>query len=171
MQWREGWVGWKEPLKPVLHSRGVRQREVMDLRPYEGFGPFRFGMTREEVRELLGAEPSNTNPAGRYSHRLDETLETAHVYHGEGMNVQFGDDDGLVNWIVSFHFGLPIIIEGVTVAKSWRRAVKALDGAGAQLTNCPEMRSVWSSEPFGFWLQKGDRNTVWSVAAHARGEA
>lgn len=158
--------------KPVLHSGGASQQEVMDLRPYEGFGPFRFGMTRKEVREILGGEPQNTNPSGLYSHRLDETLETAHVYHGEGMNVQFGDSDGLVNWIVSFaSTGLPVVIEGIIVPKSWLRAVKALDAVGAQLTDDPEMRSVWSSEPLGFWLQKGDHNVVYSVAAHARGEA
>ena len=146
--------------------------QVMDLRPYEGFGPFRFGMTRKEARGILGGgEPGDTDPNGRYTHRLSETVDTAAAYHFPGGNVQFGDD-GLVCWIVSFHYALPMVIEGITVPRSWRRAVKALDAVGARLTNDLDMRSVWSSEPLGFWLQKeDDRNVVWSVAAHVRGEA
>lgn len=101
--------------------------EVMVLRPYEGFGPFDFGMTRAQVRQLLGDEPQNTSPSGLYSHRLHETIDTAEAYCAKGFNVQFNDDDGLVDWIVAFPYALPIIVGGITVPRSWRQAVKALN--------------------------------------------
>jgi hypothetical protein len=56
----------------------------MDILPYEGFGPLRFGMNPQEVERLLG------NPVARMKNFLGELKL---VYHG--MNAEFGGD-GLV---------------------------------------------------------------------------
>ncbi len=67
------------------------KEELKEIKPTEGLGQLRFGMTRDEVRELLG-EPNEIDTYS-FSGKDDEDLSESWHYDDLDLSMSFDQDD------------------------------------------------------------------------------
>ena len=63
-------------------------RTTWDLRPFEGFGPLRFGMLRSEVQQVLGTTPLEFRKA-------PSSKSLTQAYDRQGLHAYYDDSDRL----------------------------------------------------------------------------
>ena len=94
------------------------------IRPNVGVGPLRFGMTRQEVRRTIGAQPTGSATVPRSSSPTDDFLE-------QGLHIYYDDSDHCMAIEMAMPAtpileGRPILGEPFCVVRDW---LSALDPA------------------------------------------
>ena len=147
--------------------------KALVLVPYERLGPFRFGMTHEDVAEVV------TGSGLRLSHPTDETDRNARMFHFSGMAVEFGRQGGsFASWeggvaehVIAYPPDSPSVIAGgVELRGTWTRMLRDLEAAGHRLVEFEntallpgQMRVCWD---LGLSLQRHDeRNHTAEIRA------